>query len=172
MYGGFDEYPGHPDSTVAHRCIRGCDVFCVPHNGQNVEEALDHFRIYCRLVCPIHSAFSSGMGGIATRFRSTQFRKLHQASCPARTHLLRSEQACTESKPAPKTNLHQEQTRGSNHSLPLADCHAALPLLLFGPYEVLRHIANKIDRSSGNVNGALEHGFKLLGLAVVELGVL
>ena len=131
MCGGFDEYPGHPDSTVAHRCIRGCDVFCVPHNGQNVEEALDHFRIYCRLVCPIHSAFSSGMGGIATRFRSTQFRKLHQASCPARTHLLRSEQACTESKPAPKTNLHQKQTCTKNkQGAAIARCPSPIVTLL------------------------------------------
>jgi len=37
---------------------------------------LEHFRIYCRPACPIHSAFSSGMGGIPITLESIQFRKM------------------------------------------------------------------------------------------------
>ncbi len=37
---------------------------------------IEHFCFCYRLPCPIHSAFSSGMGGRPTNFRSTQFTKM------------------------------------------------------------------------------------------------
>src|ERR1019366_3796290 len=37
---------------------------------------LKHFRIYCRLGCPILSALFCGKGGKPTKFGSTQFRKM------------------------------------------------------------------------------------------------
>ena len=39
--------------------------------------SLEHFRICYRPPCPIHSAFSSGMGGMPMNFRSTDFPKMH-----------------------------------------------------------------------------------------------
>jgi transposase len=50
----------------------------MPNGGFNpaVNVQLEHFRIYCRLPCPIHSAFFCGMGGKPTKFRFTQFPKM------------------------------------------------------------------------------------------------
>jgi hypothetical protein len=37
---------------------------------------LEHFSFCYKLPCPTHSAFFCGMGGIPTKFRSTQFPKM------------------------------------------------------------------------------------------------
>ena len=62
---------------VVWRGGRACGLYHIVKIAELAELAgLGHFRIYCRLPCPIHFAFSSGMGGIRTKFGSTEFRKM------------------------------------------------------------------------------------------------
>ena len=75
-----DEIRGIPPIPQSARNGWGTELFgrskLVGHGAAGGERGLEHFRIYCRPACPIHSAFSSGMGGIPITLESTQFRKM------------------------------------------------------------------------------------------------
>jgi len=68
----------HKDTVVA--CIRHIvdgKITTAVKTFKSTTQALEHFSFCYKVPCPIHSAFFCGMGGIPTKFRSTQFpRKL------------------------------------------------------------------------------------------------
>src|ERR1035441_10198645 len=69
-------------SAAALYVIRQDDPACQAAEKPDLEGG-GGFIAFCfcyKLPCPIHSAFFCGMGGIPTKFRSTQFPKMTKAA--------------------------------------------------------------------------------------------